>query len=540
MSERARGLLRNSGSVRTRLIVWNVAALALILALLGGIIQHTVETNLIVGVDHDIDALSRHFLHLDRPPRPERPSGPSEGEQGFLRPPGGEDRRPGDHPPQDGFRMPPPAGMYEPHGPNREAGPPPDTSQNPYRPRVLERDGVTHFPEAGLAPWDENAFRRGLNGWESCTTVTVEDVRLRVCTRPMRRDGVIFAVLQSPYLLTDIDRAITNMNRTLLALIPVALLLAGFGGAMLTAGALRPIQRIAQTAERIGSRDLSQRMPVVGTDEFARLAATFNGMLGRLETDFAQREALVHQLETLITQERRFTADASHELKTPLTIVKANTSLLLSSKPTTEEYRESIADIDTAADTMSRLVQDLLLLSRYDGGQLEHDTAPLSMQDVLTKASRNVDSQASQQRRLAFYTASEKSAAGISADLGIKVNDQFTVLGDEHDLVRLFTNLFENAVRYTPGPGKIFVTIGRTGEKVSVVVADTGIGIAPEHLPHLGERFYRVDAARSRPDGGTGLGLSICKSIVAAHGGTMTIDSIVGEGTTVTVLLPKV
>ncbi len=546
MSVLWRKLLGNNGSVRTRLIAWNVAALALILALLGGIIQHTVETNLIVGVDRDLETQSRRFLHLDRPPRPDGPPGPPDGEQRPPRPPGEDGSGMNFGPSPNGFRMPT-SGMHEPHGPYRQFGPPPNASTNVYRPRVIEPDGFTQFPDPGLKPWDEDAFRRGLNGWEGCTTVMVEDVRVRVCTRPMRRSGVTVAVLQYPYPLTDIDRAITNMNRTLLALIPVALLLAGLGGAVLTAGALRPIQRIAQTAERIGSRDLSQRMPVAGTDEFARLAATFNGMLARLEKDFAQRESLVHQLETLIAQERRFTADASHELKTPLTIVKANTSLLLGSSPTTEEYRESISDIDIAANTMSRLVQDLLLLSRYDGGQLGRDTMPLSIQDVLTKAIRNVSNQNHQQIAIEFSNepvdrsiAATKRTGNEIAEAGLNEDQPLMVIGNEHELVRLFTNLLENAARYTPADGRMVVTVREDEEQLAIVIADTGIGIAPEHLPHLGERFYRVDTARSRPDGGTGLGLSICKSIAAAHNGSITIESAVGVGTTVTVLLPKV
>jgi signal transduction histidine kinase len=182
-------------------------------------------------------------------------------------------------------------------------------------------------------------------------------------------------------------------------------------------------------------------------------------------------------------------------------------------------HRQSLAAIDRAADTMTDLVQDLLLLARADAGQLGSLRTELLVEELLQRA-----------------------ISGIPAEgraILLEVRDEtLTVVGQEKELVRVFCNLLENAVRYTPPPGTIRVCAHPDGPMIRVTVRDTGIGIAPEHLHHLGERFFRVDTARARTDGGTGLGLSICKSIVEGHGGTLTFESEPGKGTCVTVHLP--
>ena len=228
------------------------------------------------------------------------------------------------------------------------------------------------------------------------------------------------------------------------------------------------------------------------------MAETFNGLLGRLEGAFQQQERLLEQ-------QRRFTADASHELKTPLTIVKGHTSLALSapdSDPAVVPYRQSLQEIDRAADSMSHLVQDLLYLARSDGGQLGRNPIRLLLREIL-----------------------ERAVSGTGLHSGARValtvrEEELCVLGNETELTRLFGNLIENALRYTPESGRVHVSAQFQDDgQVVVTIADMGVGIAPEHLPHLGERFYRVDTSRTRPTGGTGLGLSICKGIVEAHGG---------------------
>lgn len=298
-----------------------------------------------------------------------------------------------------------------------------------------------------------------------------------------------------------------------LALIPVALLIAGVGGAFLTNRMIQPVRQMTRTAEQVSAEDLSGRLPIQGNDEFADLASTFNKMMGRLQ------EAFTH-LKLLIEQQRRFTADASHELRTPLTVIKAITSLTLRGDRSPEEYRQALDSIDRAADTMNRLVQDLLFLARSDTGQLGLNLTPITVQDVLEPAAEIVQKPGSATITLNMPDAPVK------------------VCGDLHALIRLFTNLMENALQHTPSGGKVIIDVESGEEMVSISVRDTGEGIPPEHLPHVFERFYRADASRTRASGGTGLGLAICKSIAEAHHGTISIDSTLGEGTLVKVMLP--
>ena len=249
------------------------------------------------------------------------------------------------------------------------------------------------------------------------------------------------------------------------------------------------------------------------TIQFSELAETFNGLLNRLQSAFEQQARVLEQ-------QRRFTADASHELKTPLTIIKGTTSLTLTGQPIVAVYHAALQEIDRAADTMSHLVQDLLLLARSDGGQSGKDLIELLARDVVDTAISGITGE----RGL------------ISLDIA---DETLSVMGNERELVRLLSNVLENAMQHAPSDSIISVSV-QTKEKHALIrVRDTGPGIAPEYLPHLGERFYRVDTARSRPEGGTGLGLSICKGIVEAHGGTLGIESTIGSGTTVLIRLPR-
>jgi signal transduction histidine kinase len=196
--------------------------------------------------------------------------------------------------------------------------------------------------------------------------------------------------------------------------------------------------------------------------------------------------------------------------------------MALTGEKTPAEYRRALLGLDRSATLMGRIVQDLLLLARSDAGQLALELRPVSLLDAVSVAAETVQT-------------------SRGAPIRVSIDPELHVLGDATNLVRLFTNLLENAERYTPEDGPITVTAAiptDSGGMAEVVVRDTGIGIPPEHLPHICERFYRVDASRTRKQGGTGLGLSITRSIVDAHGGELKIESAVGVGTTVTVRLP--
>ncbi len=360
---------------------------------------------------------------------------------------------------------------------------------------------------------DEEALRRALQGETLYTTVTVDGDPVRTLSAPGFDHQGRRGAVQTAYPLKDVYRAASGVNGALLLLLPIALLCAGWVGVVLTNRVLRRVHRMTLAAGGIGAEDFSRRLPVIGEDEFSELAETFNGLLGRLEKAFQGQKRLLQQ-------QQRFTADASHELKTPLTIIKGRAGLARSRATTDEKSQHTFREIEQAADTMTQLVQDLLLLARSDEGQLGRDPIDLSARELLEQARAQ---------------ALQEGGARIALDI---VPEDLIVKGNEEELTRLFRNLLDNAVRYTPAEGQITVTARASQEKVVVTVEDTGVGIAPEHLLHLGERFYRVDTSRTRPTGGTGLGLSICRSIVEAHGGTLAFESVPDVGTKVRVTLP--
>jgi signal transduction histidine kinase len=456
--------------------LWNVAVLALILGVMGGVVRYRVQADRFAAVDRTLaeraHETGRRFSRSPAPP--------------------GGNRRAAD---QSRLLDPMTAGAEGSMVGSRPRALP------PLQPRILPRDraGREHWDK----PWDGNAYARSLAGRTVYSTVRDGGTPMRILSMPIERGGRVDEVLQLAYPLDGVLREIDALTSTLLALVPFGLLAAGLGGAFLTGRALRPVREIAGTAARLGASDLSERLPVSGRDEFSELAVSINAMLARLEEAF--------------DRQRRFTADASHELRTPLSIVKANTSLALEHPWPEERYREFLAAIDAAAGRQSRIVEELLFLARADAGRLAGDVGPVCLIEVL-----------------------EEAAEPVRADgpcvLLEAIDPNLMVLGSGSELTRLFTNLLENAVRHTPPEGTVTVSAMVDAMSVTVTVADTGEGIAPEHLGRLGERFYRVDAARSGT-GGAGLGLAICRSITEAHGGRMTIESKVNEGTTVRIRL---
>lgn len=473
------------GTVRLRMTLWNVAVLALIVGALGAVVRYRVQADRFAAVD---GTLAERANEAGR-------------QYAFLR----------SHAFQETgatvrFRKVVPA--------TAEPGEPPGAPRGlpPLPPRFLPPDPPGPPPgEPREEPWDRDSYTRSLAGLTVYSTVLDGGVPMRVLSTPIESTrpgtgGRIERVLQVAYPLGSVQREIDELTSTLLALVPFGLLAAGLGGAFLTGRALRPVRKIAGTTARLGASDLSERLPVSGRDEFSELAVSINAMLARLEEAFERQ--------------RRFTADASHELRTPLSIIRANTGLALEHPWPEERYREFLAAIDAAAGRQGRIVEELLFLARADAGRLARDVGPVCLVEVLEEAAEAV---------------SRPGGPCIRLE---PIEPALLVPGSGSELTRLFTNLLENAVRHTPPEGTVAVSAVAEAGSVTVTVADTGEGIASEHLPHLGERFYRVDAARSAGTGGTGLGLAICRSILEAHGGGMRVESRVGEGTTVRVRLP--
>lgn len=312
---------------------------------------------------------------------------------------------------------------------------------------------------------------------------------------------------------------------TLAALVPLALALAGTGGWLLARRALRPVDQMTTTARRIEAEHLGKRLDGAEVDdELGRLARTLNEMLARLEAAFAQV--------------RRFSADASHELRTPLTVIKGEIEVALRSPRDSAEYQRVLASALEVVESMTRLVDDLLLLSRVDAGALRWEAEPVELDRLVEEAAKE----------------GEILGRGKQVQMKILGLEPLIVRGDGQRLKQLLRNLVDNGVKYTPPGGQVTLAL-RQGPAVSppladrsptphegawaeIIVRDTGIGIPPEALPRIFDRFYRVDPARSREIGGAGLGLCIAQTIAEAHGGRIDVESTPGAGSTFTIVLP--
>ena len=232
---------------------------------------------------------------------------------------------------------------------------------------------------------------------------------------------------------------------------------------------------------------------------------------------------MIDHLERAFTRQRRFVADASHELRTPVAVIRSKADMALLQVFPPEDYVSVFRMIHAEAERLGHLISDLLALARADEGQVHLEQEVVRF-DLLVEA---------------VAATVEPLAAEQGVILEVKTIKPVSVLGDEARLMQVVLNLLENATHYTNGGGQVLVAVHTQNAQACLVVRDMGIGIAPEHLPYLFDRFYRVDSARTRTEGGnSGLGLAIVDWIVKAHGGSVTVESQVGQGSTFTVLLP--
>jgi heavy metal sensor kinase len=356
---------------------------------------------------------------------------------------------------------------------------------------------------------------QAFNGTSSFTTIqTAEGEGLRLLAAPINPSMLGLSLSTQPATLIiarstkQIEQALHGLVRTLIIAFPLALALAAGGGIFLARRALKPVDKIAQTAKKIGEGDLSQRINMNTKDELGRLAATLNEMIGRLEKAF-QRQ-------------KQFTSDASHELRTPLAVIEAESTLALQKERPPSDYRQSLEMVSREARQMSSLIDQLLTLARADAGKEQWNFAEVELDKLITNLSTDAE-----------VLCQEK---GLSFQLG--QTQDLVVKGDEARLRELFMNLLDNAIRYTPAPGTVSLSLRREGQMAVVAITDTGIGIPAEDIPLIFERFYRVDKSRSRAEGGSGLGLAICRHIAEAHGGKIEVESQAGAGSTFSVWLP--
>ena len=314
---------------------------------------------------------------------------------------------------------------------------------------------------------------------------------------------------QVSYLLDRVVTSLSMFRRVCAAALGLALVLSIASGRVVARRSLRPIQTLTETAQQIDGKHIAERVPLSGIgDELDLLSETINSMLDRIE----------HH----VRQVRQFTADAAHELRTPLAALRGAAEVTLSCDRSADDLRQVVADSIEEYDRLARIAENLLLLARADAGQ-----------NILRRERVRFDAAVADVVDLYRPLAEE---AGV--DLTFSQRAEVWVEGDGGRLRQLVGNLIDNAIKYSSAGGDVVCSVHKTNGVAELKIIDDGPGIPPEQLPHVFDRFYRVDSARSRERGGAGLGLAICRTIANAHGGGITLENAPSKGATVIVSLP--
>lgn len=333
-------------------------------------------------------------------------------------------------------------------------------------------------------------------------------ISFRVYTKPVNQDGAVKYLIQVASAQGLIYIALSGLRLLLFVLLPLTVIITGIAGAFLARLTLRPVDHMIDTLRKITAENLKLRIHLPDTkDEVKRLADTFNDMIERLDKSFASQH--------------EFIQDISHELRTPLTILKGELEVTLKKLRSPEEYEAVLTSSLEEIGKMSRVIEDLLVLARFDNNQVALEIRRVDVGGILNRVMDDMKVLAEQK----------------DIDTSLSRQENLILDGDEDQLRRLFVNLFDNAIKYTSRKGKVIVMAHKDKGSVKVVVSDTGIGIPEDELPYIFDRFYQVARAR-RYNHGFGLGLSIAKSIVESHKGTISVLSQPDQGATFTVLLP--
>lgn len=470
--------------VRARLVAWNVLAIGLILAAMALMLRAHLRQNAVLQVDRElrteVESARVESLSSGAPEATLRlPVGGSSPQRGMDRPERNVSRVEADHS----------AEMIT-------------LQAKALLPRLIS---VPPSPR-GSSPMDEEGYREAARGTPRSADFLLEGRPFRSYSRPVFARGRVAAVVQAVRSMEPTEAMLRRFDAALLPLLPVAVLVAAVAGTVLVAGAMRPLRVLTDSARALGK---AERLPIVGRDEFADLAVAFNAAFDRTSQAMARQERALRQLE-------RFTGDAGHELRTPLAVIKGSVSRLLADRRLRQDDRDALELVDRSADRMTRLIADLLLLARQDAGSATVPLRPVPLRDLVE-------------------AALEALPRDDRCPVHLRIARDLSVLGDPAMLERAVANLVANARSYARTG--VCVDAKREGRWIELTVSDDGEGIAPEHLPRLGERFFRPDASRSRERGGVGLGLAITRGIVEAHEGEIEIRSELGAGTTVHVRL---
>ncbi|MEK7688732.1 MAG: ATP-binding protein [Deltaproteobacteria bacterium] len=379
--------------------------------------------------------------------------------------------------------------------------------------QLMDEYGKIVFTSSTLGknhlPLSAQTYHHSIAGNATYETIkNIGQYPVRIVTFPLMENGQLISILQVGAPLQESTAALNALFYILIFGIPLAVILASGVGWFLAKKALSPVDMVTGLARKIEAGSLNERLDVSGPkDELGRLAKTFNDMIARLELSFKQM--------------KQFTADASHELKTPLTVLKGEMEIALKTEKTVEGFREVIKSSLEEIDRMSALVKSLLNLAKLDSRvRLPNDNIKLNV---------IVEERFNQTMPLA-------KDKGI--DMVMAKKESVIIMGDKIGIGQLLFNLIYNAIKYTSKDGRIEISLEQSDNWAIIKVIDTGIGIAEEDLPHIFDRFYRVDKARTTGAGGVGLGLSICKEIAEAHGGKIEVESEAGKGSVFKVYLP--
>ena len=388
---------------------------------------------------------------------------------------------------------------------------------NPVDARVMNAEGQVVVASRDFAGFVYQLGREKLRRIEKdgkyFETVRVPGRRTpyRVISSRVSIDEKMDYIVQVGLRMWRMRKTLSNFRHNLLMAIPIVLVLGATGGWFLARRSLSPIAHITETARRITASRLGERLkPRKTGDELDHLITTLNEMISRLEDSFKR-----------ISQ---FTADASHELRTPISSLRGEAELLLSKPRPIQEYQGVLANHIEKLDFIMRMINDLILLSKFDSNEAGLEMVQLKLNDLLVNL-----------WELFRVLGDQKGVTFTLEDI-----EEGNVLGDRTRMQQLFTNLIDNAIKFTPTGGHVHISLKKDGGYGKVSIRDTGIGIPQEELERIFERFYRVDKSRARESGGTGLGLSTCQWIARAHHGKIEVKSELGKGAEFIVSLPLV
>jgi len=466
-------------SIRLRLTLWYTSLLGITLALSGLLMYFTVQYSLYNEVDRNIESRARQIQHSYQEVVSAQLDPEIVMSQTKI--------------------LPPPLETFS--GPDLYI-------------QILTLDGRIQDASANLGgrhlPISSKALARASQGRTTWNTWQNGAAQLRVYTTPLSLGGVVMASLQVGEYLGEVDQILRKLSTILTLVIAGALVLAAGMGSFLAQRAIAPVDQVTQAALHITrAEDLRRRLAVPGpADELGRLVEAINEMLDRLEMVFRSQQ--------------RFVADVSHELRTPLTAIQGNLDLLrIGAIDNPEDRHAALAALESEVARLSRMVNDLLFLARSDTAtRTSHQ--PVELDTLLLDVFR------------------QAQILGEDVSLSLGHEDQALVTGNPDRLRQVLLNLVDNALKYTPKGGQVTLSLFRDKGWARVVIEDTGIGIPEEAIPHLFERFYRVDKGRSRLRGGSGLGLAIAKEIAEAHRGRIEVESEEGKGSRFTLWLPAI